>query len=144
MKRRYYLSVLTLVWGLIGFHSTPAQATTHDALADHERQEIEAVIRDYILRNPEVVVEALREFERRQQLAEEERLQLRIAESRADLENDPLDPVGGNPDGGVTVVEFFDYQCPYCKAVAPRLTRLLQDDGDVRLVYIPPASVGNW
>jgi len=135
MKRCQFLSVLTLVGALVGFHSTPVQATTHGAFGEEERLAIEVIVRDYILSNPEIIVEALRGFEERQRLADVERAQRRITESRDDLQNDPSDPIGGNPDGDVTVVEFFDYQCPYCKVVAPRLTQLLQDDSDIRFVY---------
>jgi protein-disulfide isomerase len=65
---------------------------------------------------------------------------------RSALERDPNSPVGGNPLGDVTVVEFFDYQCAYCKRVAPDVERLVQGDSNVRVVYkewpiLGPASV---
>ena len=59
----------------------------------------------------------------------------KTAAARAkDLHNDPMAPVLGNPDGDVTIVEFFDYQCPFCKAVDPRLKQLLKDDGRIKFV----------
>lgn len=59
----------------------------------------------------------------------------KTAAARAkDLNADPMTPVMGNPEGDVTIVEFFDYQCPYCKAVDPRLQQLLKDDPKIKLV----------
>jgi len=57
-----------------------------------------------------------------------------LASHRQALERDPRDPVIGNPNGAVTVVEFFDYRCGYCKSVAPELITMIQREGDVRLV----------
>jgi protein-disulfide isomerase len=58
-----------------------------------------------------------------------------LARRRSDLERDPNAPVLGNPDGDVTVVEFFDYNCPFCKKVASDMKRLIAEDPGVRLVY---------
>ena len=58
-----------------------------------------------------------------------------VAESARELFADPASPVAGNPNGDVTVVEFFDYRCPYCKEVEPSLEALLSEDGKIRIVY---------
>lgn len=99
------------------------------------RQEIETIVREYLRAHPEVVLEALQEMERREQ--ERQRVQ-RVEAIRAhlaQLTQDPGSPVAGNPQGKVTVVEFFDYQCGYCKRQVAELKKLLQADADVRLVY---------
>ena len=57
-----------------------------------------------------------------------------IAKNKDDLFNSPGDPVLGNPNGDVTLVEFFDYLCPYCKTVHPVLIKLLKDDGNIRFI----------
>jgi protein-disulfide isomerase len=79
-----------------------------------KRQEIEGIIHDYLMHNPDVLVEALR---------------------RNEVFDDPATPVGGNPQGDVTIVEFFDYRCPYCKQVLPSLQALLKEDHKLRFVY---------
>jgi protein-disulfide isomerase len=61
--------------------------------------------------------------------------ELALPDNRVALENDPNAPVLGNPDGDVTVVEFFDYNCPYCRRVMAEVKGLLADDDNVRLVY---------
>jgi len=110
------------------------------------RQEIEKIIREYLLAHPEVVTEALQEAERREQEAQRKRAAEAIRAHLAELTQDPGSPVGGNPQGRVTIVEFFDYQCGYCKREAVELKTLLQTDSDIRLVYkdlpiLGPASV---
>lgn len=116
----------------------PASAqdrSTPDQMTPAEVEAIERVVRDYLLRHPEVLVEALKEFEARvaQQAADAQRKA--VAERRDELINDPAAPVAGNPDGAVTVVEFFDYQCPYCKSVAGTLVETVEGEGDVRIVF---------
>mgnify|MGYP001813779315 CR=1 FL=1 len=104
------------------------------APTDPERARIEAVIHDYIMQNPEVIVEALQQMQERQRLAAEEHQRSQVAALRAELESSAGSPVMGNPQGDVTIVEFFDYRCPYCQRVVGMLQDTLRADGNVRLV----------
>lgn len=92
-------------------------------------------VRTYLLQHPEVIIEALQEYDRRQKADAEQRQKQAIVEHRDDLIAAPGDPVAGNSAGAVTVVEFFDYRCPYCKAVARDMIATLQAEGDVRIVF---------
>jgi protein-disulfide isomerase len=92
-------------------------------------------VREYLLKNPEVIMEALQILQERQRAAEAENLKRIIADRRDEILNDPAAPVGGNPSGDVTMVEFFDYNCPYCRRVAPTIAELEAADPDLRLVY---------
>ena len=96
---------------------------------------IEQIIRDYLLRNPEVLREAMQALEAKQRTAETERVKGVIAQRREEILRDPDSPVGGNPDGDATVVEFFDYRCPYCRAVVPTLATAAGEDPKLRIVY---------
>jgi protein-disulfide isomerase len=117
-------------------------AAPHTALAQdsapaidaEQREAIETVVRDYLLEHPEVLVEALQAYEQRQQAAQAERQRQAIVAEAAALTQDPDAPVLGNPDGDVTLVEFFDYRCPYCKRVSGPLAQLLEEDPKLRLV----------
>ncbi len=100
-----------------------------------ELDQFEQRVREYLLRNPEVIMEALRILQERQRAAEAEGLKRTIAERSDEILNDPAAPVGGNPAGDVTLVEFFDYNCPYCRKVAPTVVELEEGDPDLRLVY---------
>jgi protein-disulfide isomerase len=99
------------------------------------REATEEIIRDYLLKNPEIIEQALRTLEERQRKAERQESQKALTAHREELLSDPRSPVGGNPRGSVTVVEFFDYRCPHCKHAAPDVKKLAQEDSDVRIVY---------
>jgi protein-disulfide isomerase len=92
-------------------------------------------VRAYLLEHPEVIIEAVRRFEARQQQREESEIQ-KILKARAeDILRDADSPVGGNPQGDVSLVEFFDYNCPYCRRVAPVMVDAEAADPKLRIVY---------
>ena len=96
---------------------------------------VERIVRDYLLRNPEVIEEALRILQAKQQAEEQARVQAAIRENGDVLRAHPMSPVSGNTAGDVTVVEFFDYQCGYCKRALPVMEALLETDANVRVVW---------
>lgn len=96
---------------------------------------IEKLVRDYILNNPEIIIESLRGYEEKHRQASEKEAQQAIATKRDALERDPTSPVAGNPKGNVTIIQFFDYRCGYCKKVVPAIQELLKTDKDVRFVF---------
>ena len=96
---------------------------------------IEEIVRDYIKAHPEVIEESLEHLGERRQAEALQRGREVVAAHQDELFRDPDSPVHGNPSGDVTVVEFFDYRCRYCRAVAGTVTQLLKDDPKVRLVY---------
>ncbi len=98
-------------------------------------EEIEKIVREYILRNPEVLFEAVQRHEGRQRQRQAERDRVAVREHAKELLADPDSFVGGNPDGDVTLVEFFDYRCGYCKRFAPILEIITRQDPKLRVVY---------
>lgn len=117
----------------IGYGATSASA--QPATSEPELDAFGAQVRAYLLSHPEVIMEALQVLEARRTAAEAEATKKTIGERHDELFNDPQTPTGGNPSGDATLVEFFDYNCPYCKRVAPTVTALTEDDPDLRLVY---------
>lgn len=126
--------VLGLATFLLGGASI-VLASQHNAFTPSQEEAIDKRIRAYLLENPDLIVEALRILEQRQTLAEARRSREQLASRQEEILNDPASPVGWNLDGDVTIVEFFDYQCPYCKAVVPRLNALRSEDDGIRYVY---------
>ena len=108
--------------------STPATAQEID------RGEIEKIVREYILKNPEIITEALTELERREQEAEEAARREVLTSSADILYNSTRQVVLGNPQGSVTLVEFFDYNCGYCKRAYGDMVRLMDENPDLRVV----------
>jgi protein-disulfide isomerase len=97
-------------------------------------ESIEQIIRDYLMENPEVIIEAVQAYQEKRKIAEQERQRNVVASMSSALLDDPDSPVIGNPDGGVALVEFFDYRCPYCKKIAPDLQEVLATQSDVRII----------
>ncbi len=95
---------------------------------------VKELVAEALRENPELVLEALQALEQRQAEAEAKATLSALSAERSTLERDSNAPVLGNPDGDVTVVEFFDYNCPYCKQAAPEIDALLEADKSVRLV----------
>jgi protein-disulfide isomerase len=118
-----------LALSLLGAAALPAGAVT-----DAERGDIEGVVHDYLLRNPEVLVEAMNALNAKRAAQEAKEQTAAIATAGPSLFATPEGTVLGNPKGDVTVVEFFDYNCSYCKRALADMEGLLDQDGQVRFI----------
>ena len=96
---------------------------------------VKELVYEAIRENPDIVMEALSTLQKRQAAAEATNASDFLAAERDVIERDPNAPVLGNPEGDVTVVEFFDYNCPYCRRAAPEVDALIAKDRNIRLVY---------
>ena len=112
----------------------PAFATDIDAMSDSEREAFRAEVRAYLLENPEVLMEAIAVLEeRRTQDAAQAEVAM-LENFGEEIFNDGYSYVGGNPDGDITVVEFLDYQCSFCKRAFPAVEELIASDGNIRFI----------
>ncbi len=107
------------------------------AIAADELSEerVKELVLETIRENPEIVLEAVAIIEQQQEAGQAAATARVLSTERTMLEQDPNAPVIGNPDGDVTIVEFFDYNCPYCRQVKPHMEALLAADTNVRVVY---------
>lgn len=112
----------------------PAQAEDASRFGGKDKAAIEKIVRDYLVENPEVLIEAFRVLEAREQEATLAETKAAIEKSHAAIYNSPDDYVAGNPQGDVTVVEFFDYTCGHCKRSFEPLMEFVKADGNIRLV----------
>lgn len=119
---------------LLVMTGTAAAAAAQTTSPPPDREAIEAIVRDVIRKNPELVIEALETHERRRKDAEATRAKEALAANRDALRNDANSVVAGDPKGDITVVEFFDYRCPYCKQAHTEVQGLLRRDPKVRVV----------
>ncbi|MDT2022332.1 DsbA family protein [Methylocella sp. CPCC 101449] len=99
-----------------------------------ERAQVEAIIKDYLLKNPDVMRLALEEMERHTQAQEETRKQESVAKLSPQIFQSKYQTVLGNPDGKIQLVEFFDYNCGYCKRALNDLSQLMKDNPDLRII----------
>ena len=123
-----FLLALAITLALAGIPAR-AQAPTVSPEA------IESIVREYLLNHPEVIMESLRRAQEREREAAKAQSRVAVQAQRQALFQDPESPVGGNPAGDVTIVEFFDYRCPYCRRMEPLVKTLLAEDRGIRLVF---------
>ena len=112
-----------------------AQQSGKDQFDKDQREEMGGIIRDYLLENPEILREVIQALEAKEQEAGLTAMSEAIRERSAELYRGEHDLVAGNPDGSVTMVEFFDYNCGYCKRAMSDVLALIEADDDLRVVF---------
>jgi len=125
---------LALQVAVFSFLATLPAAAQQAAVGEPARPAIEQIVREYILQHPEVLIESVRLYKEREQTAQKEQSKEAVSASLTDLQQDPSSPETGMA-GGVTVVEFFDYRCGYCKKAEGAIEKLLTDHPDIHFVF---------
>jgi protein-disulfide isomerase len=120
----------------------PAETAT---FSPEQKQQIEQIIKSYLVANPEIFVDVQNALEAKMEKEQAEKLKVAISENAAEIYREPNASVGGNPDGDITVVEFFDYNCGYCKRGLHDVVKLIDTDPKVRVVFkeLPILSKGS-
>ena len=128
MKKLIALVLLTFT--LTG----PSLAMDLTELTDAERAQFRAEVRSYLMENPEVIMEAVGQLQKRDAEAQAQ-ADFTLVSANADaIFNDGFSYVGGNPEGDFTIVEFMDYRCSYCKKAFPEVEKLIKGDGNIRFI----------
>lgn len=127
-------AVATLAFGATATHFAIAEGAKSPDDPVANRQQVEAVIRDYLLEHPELLIEVMDKLQQKQDADQSAAAKEAIAKNRTELNSDGYSYVAGNKDGDVTIVEFFDYNCGFCKKVRPSLVQLIEEDKNVRIV----------
>lgn len=112
----------------------PAAAQSVEDMSDAERDAFRAEVRAYLLENPEVLMEAMEVLEERQAAEQAAADAAMIAAVEDELYDSERSWVGGNPEGDVTLVEFVDYRCSFCRRAHPEVEELIASDGNIRLI----------
>ena len=132
MTKIITLSVLLLT----AFVVYPSQAK------DFTRSDIESIVREYIQKNPKIILDSVEDYSRGQKRVDSQKQQEAIKKHMGWLEDNKMLPVAGNPEGDVTIVEFFDYNCGYCKKAMDDVLTLLNDDKKVKFVFVETPILG--
>jgi protein-disulfide isomerase len=138
VSRLLTVAVLTLSFGAL-----PGQAQNFSGA---QKSEIEKIIRDYLVKNPEVLQEAIAALEKKQAAEEAQKHQAAVKDNAEAIFNSPRQVTVGNPQGDVTFVEFFDYNCGYCKRAMVDMMELMKHDPKLKVVLkefpvLGPASL---
>ena len=133
---RFLSFLIAIIFIIIFSESTQAQENkSNDTFTLIERENIEGIVKDFILNNPEHIIKAIQNLRKREESRKHEKIKDNLINYQSELINDPDTPVGGNQKGSVNIVEFFDYRCGYCKRALPDLIKLISSDKDIRIVF---------
>jgi protein-disulfide isomerase len=124
---------------------TPAKMTEQARFSPDQKQQIEEIIKDYLVANPEIFLEVQTALEAKMEKDQAAKLKVAITESATEIYRAPDASVAGNANGDITVVEFFDYNCGYCKRGLIDVVKLVDSDPNVRVVFkeLPILSKGS-
>ncbi|RFU12062.1 DsbA family protein [Rhodobacteraceae bacterium W635] len=131
MKTLALAASLALTAALV---AAPLAAQGIGDMTEAERSTFRTEVRDYLLENPEVLIEAISVLEERQAQAEAVQDQSLVLSNAEAIFESPHDWEGGNPDGDIVLVEFMDYRCGYCRRAQPDVERLVSTDGNIRYI----------
>lgn len=130
MMIRKMLAALLTAFALAG----PAAALDLETMSEEERALFRSEVRSYLMDNPEVIMEAVQALEDRQAQAQAQADQSMVTDNETAIFDDGFSFVGGNPEGDITIVEFMDYRCGYCKRAYSEVEKLLETDGNIRFI----------
>lgn len=128
------LKSLMTAGALLAAVASPVVMAADNTMSDDQKKAIEKVVHDYLVNNPEVLLEASKALQEKQQASMQQQAQAAILDNASQLFSDKM-TVLGNPKGNVTLVEFFDYQCIHCKKMAPIVVGLIKKDSNLRVVF---------
>ncbi|MFC3169273.1 MULTISPECIES: DsbA family protein [Paracoccus] len=114
--------------------ATPAMAFDIGAMSEDEKAAFGQAVREYLMANPEVLVESINVLEERRVATEAQNDVTLVASNHDAIFNDGHSWIGGNPEGDVTMVEFIDYRCGYCRKFNDQVHDIVKDDGNIRLI----------
>lgn len=141
MMNKRFMAAITAAALMIGA-AAPALAQDAKAAAPLDKAAIETIIHDYIMANPKVLMESVQQYGEQQQQNADKMATQEISKNADWLFNNPDHATAGNPKGDVTIVEFFDYSCGYCKQAVADVMKLLDEDKNVRLVFVEIPILG--
>lgn len=114
--------------------ATPALAFDIKAMSEDEKAAFGDAVREYLMANPEVLIESINVLEERRAVTEAQNDVALVAANRDAIFDDGHSWIGGNPDGDVTMVEFIDYRCGYCRKFNGQVQDVVENDGNIRLI----------
>jgi protein-disulfide isomerase len=139
MPRFIAAFLLTLMLATPAYAADPAPAATPPAggaaFTDTQKTELEKIIRETLEKNPEIIMNAAQAYQVKQAQEADKKAAEAVVKNKDKLYNNPKDGVDGNPKGTIQIVEFFDYNCGFCKKAHEPVKELLKTEKDVKIIY---------
>lgn len=133
------------IGGLILLASSAAYADSAApaSFTPDQQKAIEKIMHEYLVSHPKILVEMATALQKQQQAQWQETAKKVVPQTAKELFNSNESPIAGNPKGDVTMVEFFDYECPHCKELAPQVTDLMKNDTNLKVIFKPLPIFGS-
>ena len=139
---RFQTVIAVAGMALLPMTTSAQDKSAASAVTPEQRKAFEGVIKDYLLKNPIIIREAIQALQAQEEAAKQAQAAAALKTHKDQLFYDKTSPVAGNPKGDITVVEFFDYNCGYCKRVTPTIKAVMEKDPNLRVVYKEFAILG--
>ncbi len=142
--RSVWRALKVMALAALAAFAAPAQSRA-DEFSEAQKAEIESIIKSYLVKNPEILREVAAELDAREKQAESQAREKIVGDPASPLFDVANQAIVGNPKGAITLFEFFDYNCGYCKRALGDLARLIKDNPDLRVVLrdLPILSAGS-
>ncbi len=140
--KRFQTVIAVAGVALLPMTTSAQDKSAASAVTPEQRKAFEGEIKDYLLKNPIIIREAIQALQAQEEAAKQAQAAAALKTHKDQLFYDKTSPVAGNPKGDITVVEFFDYNCGYCKRVTPTLKAVMEKDPNLRVVYKEFAILG--
>lgn len=133
---------MRFIIALLSFCILSFSIHAEETLNDTQQDEVRKLVRDTLLKNPEIIMEAMQVLQAKQQEQQAQMQKIALEDIRKNKLESAITPSGGNPKGDVTLVEFFDYQCGYCKRAFPGVMEVINSDKNIRYIFKEFAILG--
>ncbi len=135
MSKKFTASIAGLI--LLASSASYAENVTPASFTPDQQKAIEKITHDYLVSHPKILIEMATALQKEQQAQWQETAKKVIPQTAKGLFNSKESPVAGNPKGDVTMVEFFDFECPHCKELAPQVANLMNTDKNLKVIFKP-------
>jgi protein-disulfide isomerase len=139
---KFQTVIAVTAMALLPVTATAQGSSAANSVSPDQRKAFEGVIKDYLLKNPVIIRQAIQALKAQEEAAKQAQATAALKTHKDQLFYDKTSPVAGNPKGDITIVEFFDYNCGYCKRAALTLKAVMEQDPNVRVVYKEFAILG--
>ena len=136
MKTKLFILTAACFVVVLSYFAISGSQTINAKESAMTKAEVQDIVKEYLSENPEIVIQAIKTYQMQEQERQQQAFKDELRKNKDKLVNNPDAPMAGNPDGDVTVVEFFDYNCGYCKKAIGDVVTLVEQDDQLKVVFM--------